>query len=331
MGKMSMSLRNKNRGLTALAILLLGVATAGSLACQRKETGPKKRVIAVIPKGVSHSFWLTVKAGADAAGTEFGVEIDWKGPASETDISGQINIVEDAINRRVDGIVLAPSHGDSLVPMVQRAQREGVPVTIFDSGISTENYLSYVSTDNRAGGALAADRMGAQLKGTGKVAILGVKKGSVSTDEREEGFNERIKAAYPGIQVVQWLYGEANAAKSLSTAEDMLTSHPDLNGLFASNESSTVGAVRAIRQRGLSKQVVLVGFDSTPDLVAQVRDGSIDSLVVQNPFKMGYEGVRTILEKLAGREPARRIDTGVVLLTKENLESPEVQQLIKTP
>ena len=213
MGKMSMSLRNKNRGLSVLAILLLGVATLGSLACQRKETGPKKRVIAVIPKGVSHSFWLTVKAGADAAGAEFGVEIDWKGPASETDISGQINIVEDAINRRVDGIVLAPSHGDSLVPMVQRAQRDGVPVTIFDSGISTENYLSYVSTDNRAGGALAADRMGAQLKGTGKVAILGVKKGSVSTDEREEGFNERIKAAYPGIQVVQWLYGEANAAK----------------------------------------------------------------------------------------------------------------------
>jgi ribose transport system substrate-binding protein len=111
----------------------------------------------------------------------------------------------------------------------------------------------------------------------------------------------------------------------------MLTSHPDLNGLFASNESSTVGAVRAIRQRGLSNRVVLVGFDSTPDLVTQVRDGSIDSLVVQNPFKMGYEGVRTILEKLAGREPARRIDTGVVLLTKENLESPEVQQLIKTP
>jgi ribose transport system substrate-binding protein len=215
--------------------------------------------------------------------------------------------------------------------MVQRAQREGVPVTIFDSGISTDKYLSYVSTDNRAGGALAADRMGAQLKGAGKVAILGVKKGSVSTDEREEGFNERIKAAYPGIQVVQWLYGEANAAKSLSTAEDMLTSHPDLNGLFASNESSTVGAVRAIRQRGLSNRVVLVGFDSTPDLVAQVRDGSIDSLVVQNPFKMGYEGVRTILEKLDGREPARRIDTGVVLLTKENLESPEVQQLIKTP
>jgi ribose transport system substrate-binding protein len=314
-----------------LMTLLLGMAVLGTLGCQRKGTGPKRPVIAVIPKGVSHSFWLTVKAGADAAGAEFDVEVDWKGPASETDISGQINIVEDAINRRVDGIVLAPSHGDSLVPMVQRAQREGVPVTIFDSGISTENYLSYVSTDNRAGGALAADRMGARLKGVGKVAILGVKKGSVSTDEREEGFHERLKSAYPGIRVVQWLYGEANAAKSLSTAEDMLTSHPDLNGFFASNESSTVGAVRAIRQRGLSNRVVLVGFDSTPDLVAQVRDGSIDSLVVQNPFKMGFEGVRTIVDQRAGRTPARRVDTGVILLTKENLDSPEVAPLIKTP
>jgi ribose transport system substrate-binding protein len=288
-------------------------------------------VIAVIPKGVSHSFWLTIKAGADAAGQELGATIDWKGAASETDIAGQINIVEDAINRRVDGIVIAPSHGDSLVPIVLRAQREGIPVTIFDSGISTESYLSYVATDNRAGGMLAGQRMGERLNGKGKVAILGVKKGSVSTDEREEGFAQKLKEQYPGIQLVQWLYGDASASKSLSTAEDILTSHPDLNGLFASNESSTVGAVRAIRQRNLGAQVVLVGFDATPDLVNNVRDSSIDSLVIQNPYKMGFEGVRTILDKLAGRESARRIDTGVTLLTRENVDTAEIQQLIRTP
>jgi len=217
------------------------------------------------------------------------------------------------------------------VPIVERAQREGIPVSIFDSGISTEKYLSYVATDNRAGGALAADRMGERLNGKGKVAILGVKKGSVSTDEREQGFADRLKEKFPEIQVVQWLYGDANASKSLSTAEDILTTHPDLNGLFASNESSTVGAVRAIRQRDLGARVVLIGFDATPDLVSNVRDSSIDSLVIQNPFKMGYEGVRTILDKLAGREPARHIDTGVSLLTRENVDTPEIQQLIKTP
>jgi ribose transport system substrate-binding protein len=300
-------------------------------ACNRGEGAKSsQKTIAVIPKGVSHSFWQTVKAGADAAGKDLNVNIIWKGPAQETAYSEQINIVEDMINQRVDGIVLAPSHGDSLVPMVVRAQREGIPLTIFDSGISTETYLSYVSTDNRHGGVVAARRMGEKLGGKGKVAILGVKKGSVSTDEREEGFRETIQKEFPGIALVSLIfYGEANAAKSLSVTEDVLTSHPDLTGLFASNESSTVGAVRAIRQRNLVGKVTLVGFDATSDLVQNVRDGAIDSLVLQNPFKMGYEGVKTIVDKLNGKQPERRIDTGVSLLTKQNVDAPEIQQLIK--
>jgi ribose transport system substrate-binding protein len=316
---------NKRAILISLAFLSLLLVSG----CNRSAADRSQKVIAVIPKGVSHSFWLSVKDGADAAGRDLKVEINWKGAASETDIPGQINIVEDAINRRVDGIVLAPSHGESLVPMVQRAQREGIPVTIFDSGISTDNYLSYVATDNREGGVLAAKRMGEKLGGKGKVAILGVKKGSVSTDERENGFEATIKEQFPGIQIAQFLYGEASASKSLQAAEDILTAHPDLNGLFASNESSTVGAVRAIRQRNLAGKVVLVGFDATPDLVNNVKEGAIDSLVLQNPFKMGYEGVRTIVDKLNGKEPQKRIDTGVKLLTKENIDTADIQQLLK--
>jgi ribose transport system substrate-binding protein len=317
--------KTKLKILIALSIMTILTASA----CKGGANNNSQKVIAVIPKGVSHSFWQTVKAGAEAAGKDLNVKIDWKGPAQETDISGQINIVEDAINRNVDGIVLAPSHGDSLVPMVDRAQRSGIPVTIFDSGISTQNYLSYVSTDNREGGVVAAKRMGEKLGGKGKIAILGVKKGSVSTDERESGFESFIKEHFPGIEIVQTLYGEANAAKSLAVAEDILTAHPDLTGLFASNESSTVGAVRAIRQRNLQGKVVLVGFDSTPDLVNNVRDGAIDSLVLQNPFKMGYEGVKTIVDKINNKTPERRIDTGVKLLTRDNLDTPEIQQLIK--
>jgi ribose transport system substrate-binding protein len=315
-------------------ILLFALTTVGSLllpACNHGGSGKAaQKTIAVIPKGVSHSFWQSVKAGADAAGKDLNVKIIWKGAAQETDYSGQINIVEDMINQRVDGIVLAPSHGDSLVPMVERAQREGIPVTIFDSGISTQQYLSYVSTDNRQGGVVAARRMGEKLGGKGKVAILGVKKGSVSTDEREEGFRDTILKEFPGIAVVPIIfYGEANAAKSLAVAEDVLTSNPDLTGMFASNESSTVGAVRAIRQRNLAGKVTLVGFDATSDLVKNVREGAIDSLVLQNPFKMGYEGVKTIVDKANGKQPERRIDTGVALLTKENLDTPDIQKLLK--
>jgi len=321
---------NKRRLALLLSLSFVSLITITAItSCNRSAAHRSRKVIAVIPKGVSHSFWLSVKAGADAAGRDLNVEINWKGAGSETDIPGQINIVEDAINRQVDGIVLAPSHGDSLVPMVQRAQREGIPVTIFDSGISTDNYLSYVATDNHEGGVLAAKRMGEILGGKGKVAILGVKKGSVSTDEREDGFAATIKEQFPGIQVAQLLYGEADASKSLKAAEDILTAHPDLKGMFASNESSTVGAVAAIRQRNLSGKVLLVGFDATPNLVNNVKEGAIDSLVIQNPFKMGYEGVKTVVDKLNGKEPQKRIDTGVHLLTKGNIETPEIQQLLK--
>jgi len=227
--------------------------------------------------------------------------------------------------------VLAPSHGDALVPIVERAVKEGIPITIFDSGINTENYLSYVATDNRQGGVVAADRLAERLGGKGNVAILGVKAGSVSTDEREQGFQETIKQKYPGITIVAFQYGDADRAKSLDRAMDILTAHPDLNGMFASNESSTVGAVQAIKQKGLASKVILGGFDSSPNLIEDLKAGAIDSLVLQNPFKMGYEGVKAVVDKLNGQTPPRRLDTGVKLLTKENVDSAEMQELIKTP
>ena len=312
-----------------LVSLILGMVLGP--ACNRPSEGEQKRIIAVIPKGVSHFFWQSVHAGAQAAAKETNVEIVWKGPAQETDYTGQINMVEDAINRRVDGIVLAPSHRDSLVPVVERAQNNGIPVTIFDSGIGTERYVSYVATDNLQGGSIAAERLAEKLGGKGRIAILGVKAGSVSTDEREEGFQETIKTKYPDIQIVAFQYGDADRSKSLDRAADILTAHPDLNGFFASNESSTVGVVQAIKQKGLAGKVVLVGFDSSPNLIDDLRAGAIDSLVLQNPYKMGYEAVKTMVARLNGETPPRIVDTGVVLLTKDNLDSDEMQQLLKEP
>jgi len=299
-------------------------------ACHRQSTSGK-RVIAVIPKGTSHFFWQSVHAGAEAAAKEAGVEIMWKGPEHESDSAAQINIVEDAINRRVDGIVLAPTHKDALVPIVERAGRENIPVAIFDSGIGTENYVSYVATNNLQGGAVAAERLAAKLGGKGKVAILGVKAGSVSTEQREQGFADTIKQKYPGIEIVAFLYGEADRARSLDRATDILTAHPELNGFFASNESSTVGVVQALKQKGLAGKVILVGFDSSPNLIDDLKAGAIDALVLQNPFKMGYESVKAMVAKLNGQTPPKVIDTGVKLLTKDNLETPEMKDLLKSP
>jgi ribose transport system substrate-binding protein len=300
------------------------------IACNNNAggDGKKKLVIAVIPKGTSHAFWQSVHAGADAAGKELDVQIDWQGPPVETDYTGQINIVENAINRRVDGIVLAPSHGDSLVPAIERAKREGIPLTIFDSGAKTESYVSYVSTDNYKGGVIAAERMAEKLGGKGNLAILGINAGSVSTVERENGFKDTIEKKYPNMKIVQFLYGEADRATSLNKATDILTKNTDLNGFFASNESSAVGVLNAIRQKGVAGKIVFVGFDASPELVEDLQKGVIDSLVVQNPFKMGYEGVRTIVSKLQNKEPERRIDTGVTLVKQDNLNTPEVQKLI---
>lgn len=320
----------KNRPFAVLFALAALLAIVTIAACNRRPEGGKK-IIAVIPKGVSHFFWKSVESGALAAGKEFDVEIRWKGPAQETDYTGQINILEDAINSRVDGIVLAPSHGESLVPMVIRAQAAGIPVVIFDSGIATDQYLSYIATDNRQGGVVGAERLAEKIGGKGKVAILGVKKGSVSTDQREQGFEETIKTKFPGIEIVQFLYGEADRAKSLDRATDILTAHPDLAGIFASNESSSVGAVQAIKPRGLAGKVILVGFDSSPNLIEDLNAGALDSLVLQNPYRMGYEGVRTIVEKLNGKDVPRLVDTGVKLLTKDNINTPEMQQLIRNP
>ena len=314
----------------ALILIAIMACLLFATACNRKGNGGK-RTIAVIPKGVSHFFWQTVHSGAEAAAKETGVEITWNGPAQETDYTGQSNIVEDAINRRVDGIVLAPTHGDALVPVVERAAREGIPVTIMDSGISTDKYVSYVATDNRQGGAVAAERLGEKLGGKGKIAILGVRAGSVSTDEREQGFQETMKQKYPGIEIVAFQYGQSDRAVSLDRATDILTAHPDLNGFFASNESSTVGVVQAIKQKGLAGKIILVGFDSSPNLIDDLKGGAIDSLVLQNPFKMGYEAVKTMVAKLNGQEPPKKIDTGVNLLTKENIDTPEMQQLLKAP
>jgi len=315
---------NWTRIASAFVILL---ALAPGVSCRKKD----RLVIAVVPKGHSQIFWQTVHAGAIAAGRELGVEIRWNGPASEIDFTRQINIVDDFINQHVDGIALAPSHGESLVPIVERAAQERIPVTIFDSGIRSEKYLTYVSTDNHKGGVLAARRMGKMLPSGGKIAMIGNIAGSVSTTERENGFRETIAVESPLLQIVEFQYGMADQSKSLAVAEDILTAHPDLLGIFCSNEAGTLGAVQAAKSKGLAGKVKIVGFDASPTLVEDLRAGYIDSLVVQDPFRMGYLAVETLVSQLKGKPPEKRVDTGATVVTAANLNEPEIHQLVFPP
>lgn len=293
------------------------------------ETAGKKLTVAVIPKGLTHVFWQSVKAGAEKAGKEFNVDIRWDGPQKESDTPGQIAVVENQITAKVDGIVLAPLDKAALVGVIKKSKEAGIPLTVFDSAADTDEYVSFVATDNIKGGVLAAERMGKLLNGKGKVAIIPVFPNSASTGDREKGFEDTIKAKFPGITVVRSNYGNSDRAQSLKVSEDVLSANPDIIGIFGPNESSIVGAYQACKNRNLIGKVKLVGFDSTKQLVEALDKGDIDSLVVQNPAKMGYEGVKTIVDVKAGKTPEKHIDTGVVLATKENMKEPDVAELLK--
>jgi ribose transport system substrate-binding protein len=298
----------------------LGLAAA----CNRST---RKRV-AVIPKGTSHIFWLTVQAGATAAGREFGLDVVWNGPAQETDFARQIQIVDSYIAQRVDGIVLAACDRKALVAAVDRAMAAGIPVTVFDSGLDSENFTSYVATDNREAGRMAARELARLLGGKGKTGMVRHVPGSVSTTDREEGFREAVTKEFPGIVVVAEQFGMSDRGKSMAVAENILTAHPALDGFFCSTEPSTTGTALALKSRGVAGKVKLVGFDSNEALVAEMKAGVIQALVVQDPFKIGFEAVRMIHQKLSGGAPQKRMDLEGTVVTPENLETPAVQKLL---
>ncbi len=305
-----------------LAVLLLAIL--GLSGCNRRT----ELVIGVVPKGQAHIFWQTVHAGAVAAARELGVEIRWNGPAVETDFSRQVQIVESMINGRVSGIVLAPTDRVSLVAVVERAAREKIPVSIFDSGIDTENYVSFVATNNYGGGEIAARRVGQILGGKGTVAMVMNMPGSASTQEREKGFEDALAKEFPGIQIAARQFSMSDRAKAMSVAEDIMTANPKLDAIFASSEPSTVGAVQALKSRKLAGTVKLVGFDSSPTLLDDLKAGAIDALVVQDPFKIGYTGVQTVVAKLRGQTPEKKIDLQARVITAADLSQPDVKQLL---
>jgi len=294
-------------------------------SCQQQ---PHKTRIGVVPKAISLVFWQSVHAGAVAAGREENIDIEWNGPTTEVDFSRQIEIVDSMINSRVDGIVVAPSEATALVGVVERAAREGIPVTIFDTGINTEQYISFVSTNNYEAGVVGARTLAAALGGRGKVAVVRMVPGSASTTAREDGFADTITRKFPEIEIVAEQYCMANPAKALAVAENMLTAHPDLSGMFASAEPATVGPVQALKARGLVGKVKLVGFDFGDTIEQALMDGVLAAAVVQDPFNIGYTAVKTMAAKLRSETPERRIDSPVKVVTGENLSDPEVDRFV---
>jgi|SRR5579872_1921883 len=288
---------------------------------------PQERTIAVIPKGTTHVYWQAVRQGAEAAGQEFGYQIRWIGPERETDRERQIQIVEDVIAQRVAGVVLAPLDRVALVPAVEKLEQLNIPCVIVDSGVNTTRRLSFIATDNFQAGALAARRMGVSLRGRGNVLLVRYVQGSDSTAERENGFTATLAKEFPRIRIVDSKYGQDTVETALQATEDLLTRNRDVQGLFASNASASVGAFQALQAHALTK-VTMIGFDPEKRLLDGLRAGQIDSIVVQDPYKMGYEGVKVIALHARQQPISASLDTGVTLVTRESLTDATVVRLL---
>lgn len=307
-----------------LAVLLACAVTTAAFAAETIE-------LAVIPKGTTHPFWKTVEAGARKAAEELGVKMNWRGPLKEDDRAQQIALVQQFVGSKVSGIVLAPLDASALVGPVRSANEGKIPVVIMDSalkGDAGKDFASFVATDNRKGGEVGGHELARLLGGKGKVVLLRYTEGSASTNDREEGFLSVMKQ-HPGIEVtVSNRYGGATISSSQDAAMNLIDKIREADGIFCPNDPTTTGMLLALRQNGLAGKKKFVGFDASNNLLAALKKGEVDALVAQNPYKMGYLSVKTIVAVIRGEKFEQRVDTGCELVTKDNLETPSVKSIL---
>ena len=314
--------------LLALSCLLLSCG---------ESPDPGRTTIVVIPKGTTHEFWKSIHAGARRAATDLDVDIIWKGPLKEDDREAQIAVVENFISRGVSGIVLAPLDDAALRVPVLNATRSGIPVIIIDSGLQSDDYISFVATDNYQGGRMAGQEMARRLEGRGRIVMLRYQEGSASTMKREQGFLDAIAESPDIVVVSDNQHGGATTESAYAASENLLAPLQTqdgtltIDGIFCPNESTTFGMLRALQDRQLNGQVRFIGFDSSEKLVEGLTAGDLDALVLQNPMAMGDIGVRTMVAHLQGKPVERRIDTGVVLVTHDNMNESTVAELLRPP
>lgn len=325
------------------AMLASATLLAAMVGCDKgKEGSPKSAAdpagtkpaalrIAVVPKGTTHDFWKTVHAGALRAGKDLDVDVTFRGPEREDDREQQVSLVQNLISGKYSAIVLAPLDDKALVSPVKQATQAKIPVVIIDSGLEATagtDFVSFVATDNKRGGELAGQKLGELLGGKGSVLLLRYQEGSASTGLREQGFVEAI-SKFPGIKLIDpKRYAGVTRATAQEAAENLLSANGDIAGVFCSNESATYGMLLALRGRGMAGKVKFVGFDASDPLVAALKSGEIDALAVQNPMKMGYEGVKAAVDHLRGKPVELRIDTGVGLVTGATVDTPAMKDLI---
>lgn len=312
--------------------LLMATAVCVGMALPAAAADFSKDRIVVIVKATTSQYWATVFDGADAAAKGLGVTISKLGASAETDVAGEVSIMENAIASKPTAIVIAATNAQALAQPIANATRADIPVIVVDSNANTNKYVTFLATNNVTGGERAADEVAACVKArTGKqegnVAYMTALAGAQSLNDRDKGFVEELKK-YPGLHIVEHRTGNNDPARALSDAEDILTRHPDLVALFADNELEGDGAGRAIQEKSLGKQICAVAFDTSDQEIGFVRNGNLDGLIVQNPFMMGYAGVWYALAAAHGVVLPPLVDSGVHVVTKANIDSPQMAGLL---
>ena len=318
-----------------LTVVLLAATLSGCSAVKQHEThvtvhsGGTIR-LAVIPKSVGLDYWEKVHRGAlCAASQQRGVDVVWNGVTDETDVAGQIDLLQNYIGQGVNGLVYAATDSTALTDVSNTATSAGIKVLNIDSGTDPQpKNVPLLETNNIKGARLAADALSRAVGGKGgKVAIVAFHAGSQTNDQRVQGFTQGLKR-HKNLKLVETQYGENDYNQSLTVTQNVLTAHPDLVGIFAANESSDVGAVEALRIANKIGKVKVVGWDTSPDEVEGVRDGSTSALISQDPFRMGYDGVKAAVADIRAHKTPRNEDTGVVVVTRKNLDDPKVRRFV---
>jgi ribose transport system substrate-binding protein len=323
-----MKFRGVIRSSVGLVVGFLTVALGLSTVVPQ-ALAQSKKTLAWIPKATNSTFWLAVKRGAEKAGAELGYDILYVGVQEQTNIAGQVNLVNDMVIRKVTGILIAATDAKALAPAVEKAIAAGVPVITLDSGVDSDKPYAYIATDNIGAAKMAADVEAKLIGGKGKVGDIGITAGSQTGREREQGFLDGIKK-YPDIRVLPVQYSGCDPAKSLNIATDFFTGNPDIAGFFGACDGGGTGSGQLVKQKGLKGRVHVVSFDTSPEELQLFKDGYIDALIVQDPFQMGYRGVYAMNRVLKGEKVEPRVvEIPAQVVTKENLNDPKIQELLK--
>ena len=286
-----------------------------------------KMYIPLVSKGFQHQFWQAVKAGADQAAEEFGVEITFEGPDSEAQVDRQIDILAAALAKKPAAIGFAALDSQAAIPLLRQAQEQGIPIIAFDSGVDSDIPMSTATTDNALAAGMAAEKMAELIGGAGKVAVVAHDQTSRTGIDRRDGFLNVMEEKYPDIEVVTVQYGAGDQLQSTEITKSILTANPDLKGIFGTNEGSAIGVVNGVRESGASGLIV-IGYDSGAAQKAAIRDGLMAGAITQNPVGIGYETVKAAFMAANGETVPSLIDTGFYYYDKTNIDSPEVAAVL---